>query len=151
MKKTILALALVLTIGLSTTFANRAEGVSEKIINSFKQDFADARDIQWEISKEYVKATFSLSGQIMFAYYSADANLLAVTRNLVSGQLPINLLADIKKNYSSYWITQLFEMAIDHETSYYITLENENQTVVMKSNGAAGWEVFKKERKVIAQ
>ena len=147
MKKRILVWALLLTIGVSTAFANNAEGVSDKVISSFKKEFAEARDIQWEKSKEYVKATFSLNDQVMFAYYSEEGKLLAVTRNLVSGQLPINLLTDVKKNYSGYWITQLFEIAMDTENSYYITLENENLTIVLKSAGADGWELFKKDKK----
>jgi hypothetical protein len=147
MKKRILVWVLLLTIGVSTTFANNAEGVSEKVISSFKKEFAEARDVQWEKSKEYLKATFSLNEQVMFAYYSEEGKLLAVTRNLPSGQLPINLLADVKKNYGGYWITQLFEIAMDTESSYYITLENENQTIVLKSAGTDGWELFKKDKK----
>jgi hypothetical protein len=147
MKKRILVWALLLTFGVSSAFANNAEGVNDKVINSFKKEFAEARDIQWEKSKEYIKATFSLNEQVMFAYYAEDGNLLAVSRNLTSGQLPINLLTDVKKNYSNYWITQLFEIASKSENSYYITLENENQTIVLKSTGADGWELFKKDKK----
>jgi len=142
-----MVLALLLTFGISSAFANNAEGVSDKVINSFKKDFAEARDIQWEKSKEYIKATFSLNEQVTFAYYAEDGNLLAVSRNLASGQLPINLLTDVKKNYSNYWITQLFEIASKSENSYYITLENENQTIVLKSTGSDGWELFKKDKK----
>ena len=147
MKKRILVWALMLTMGVSTAFANNAEGVSDKVINSFKKEFADARDIQWEKSKEYIKATFSLNDQVLFAYYSDEGKLLAVTRNLVSGQLPISLLTDIKKNYTGYWITDLFEISTDNDNSYYITLENENQTIVLKSAGADGWELNKKDKK----
>src|SRR5512139_1604507 len=124
MKKRILVLALMIAFGVSGAFANNAEGVNDKVLHSFKKEFAEARDIQWEKSKEYIKATFSLNEQVMFAYYAEDGNLLAVSRNLTSGQLPINLLTDVKKNYSNYWITQLFEIASKSENSYYITLEN---------------------------
>jgi len=57
--------------------------------------------VQWEASKTYAKATFKLNDQVMFAYYTPDGDMLAITRNIVSTQLPINLLADIKKNYSA--------------------------------------------------
>lgn len=147
MKKRILVWALLLTLGVSSAFANNADGVSDKVINSFKKDFAEARDIQWEKSKEYIKATFSLNDQVMFAYYSEDGKMLAVSRNLTSGQLPMNLLTDVKKNYSNYWITQLFEIASNSENSYYITLENENQTIVLKSTSSDGWELIKKDKK----
>ncbi|HEY6436764.1 MAG TPA: hypothetical protein VIY47_09240, partial [Ignavibacteriaceae bacterium] len=116
MKKSILSLALMLMIGLSSTFANNAEGVNQKVMNSFKKEFANAKDVKWEIGKEYVKATFTFNEQIMFAYYSENGEMLAMTRNIVSSQLPINLLNDLKKDYSSFWITDLFEMAAGNET-----------------------------------
>jgi hypothetical protein len=83
----------------------------------------------------------------MFAYYSEEGNLLAVTRNITSSQLPIGLMTEVKKNYGGYWISDLFEIAMNGETSYYITLQNGDYSLVMKSNGNANWEVFRKERK----
>ena len=147
MKKSILTWVLLLTVGLSSTFANKFENVNEQVINSFKKDFASAQDVSWEKSKDVSKATFKLNDQVMFAYYAEDGNLLAVIRNIVSTQLPLNLLSDLKKNYSSYWISDLFEMAADNSTTYYVTVQNGDQTVVLKSYGSAGWETFKKEKK----
>lgn len=151
MKKSILSLALMLMIGLSSTFANNAEGVNQKVISSFKKDFANAKDVKWESSKEYVKATFNMNGQILFAYYSETGEMLAMTRNILSSQLPINLLNDLKKEYSSFWITDLFEMASGDETAYYVTLESAENILVLKSTNASKWEQFKKERKQIEQ
>jgi hypothetical protein len=147
MKKSILTWVLLLTVGLSSTFANKLENVNEQVISSFKKDFASAQDVSWEKSKEISKATFKLNDQVMFAYYAEDGNLLAVMRNIVSTQLPINLMSDLKKNYAGYWISDLFEMASDNATSYYVTIQNGDQSVVLKSSGAAGWETFKKDKK----
>ncbi len=147
MKKSILTWVLLLTVSISSTFANTIENVSETVISSFKKDFASAQDVTWEKSKEVSKATFKFNDQVMFAYYAEDGNLLAVIRNIVSTQLPINLLSDLKKNYGSYWISDLFEMAADNSTSYYVTLQSGDQTIVLKSYSSTGWETFKKEKK----
>jgi hypothetical protein len=148
MKKSILTWVLLLTVSISSTFANnKIENVNETVISSFKKDFASAQDVTWEKSKEVSKATFKLNDQVMFAYYAEDGNLLAVIRNIVSTQLPINLLSDLKKNYGSFWISDLFEMASDNSTSYYVTLQSGDQTVVLKSYSSTGWETFKKEKK----
>ncbi|MDF2190852.1 hypothetical protein [Paraflavitalea sp. CAU 1676] len=147
MKKTILTWVLLLAVGLSATFAHKTENVNEQVINSFKKEFASAQDVSWEKSKDISKATFKLNDQVMFAYYSEEGNLLAVVRNIVSGQLPINLLSDLKKSYAGYWISDLFEMASENTTYYYVTVQNSDQTVVLKSFGSAGWETFKKDKK----
>lgn len=147
MKKRILTLVLLLTVGLTSTFANFSENVNEQVISAFKKDFTTAQDVSWEKSREISKATFKLNDQVMFAYYAEGGNLLAVIRNIVSTQLPINLLSELKKSYSGYWISDLFEMASDNTTSYYVTVENGDQSIVLKSAGLNGWETFKKDKK----
>lgn len=147
MKKSILTWVLLLTVGLSSTFAHIKENVNEQVISAFKKDFATAQDVSWEKSKDLSKATFKLNDQIMYAYYADGGSLVAVVRNIVSSQLPITLLSDLKKNYNGYWITDLFEMASDNTTSYYVTVENGDQSVVLKSSGLNSWETFRKDKK----
>src|SRR5688572_4127401 len=100
MKNKILLWTLLLLASFSSSFAGTATGVNDKIVNSFRKDFAAASEVQWEKGSNYVKATFKMSEQVMFAYYSEAGDLLAVTRNLSSSQLPIGLLTQLKKNYS---------------------------------------------------
>lgn len=151
MKKSILSLALILMIGIGSSFANKGENVNQKVISSFQKDFSNAKDVKWESSKDYVKATFTLNGQILFAYYSENGEMLAMTRNITSSQLPITLLNDLKKDYSSFWITDLFEMAAGNETAYYVTLESADSIIVLKSDDASSWTQFKKEKKQTEQ
>lgn len=147
MKTRILTLALLFVTTIGSAFANNAEGVSEKALTSFKKEFDNASEIRWESTKDYAKATFKMNDQVMFAYYSTEGQFLALSRNIKSSQLPINLSADLKKSFNSYWISDLFEMASNNETTYYATVENADQLVTLKSTGANGWEVFKKEKK----
>ena len=147
MKNKILIGVFVLLTSISSAFANGKEEVSDKIIKSFEKEFAGAQDVQWTTSKDFVKVTFTLNEQVVYAFYEQDGKLLGVTRNIVSSQLPINLYTDLKKNYSTHWITDLFEMASSNENVYYVTLENADQKLVLKSSGTSGWELFRKERK----
>ena len=151
MKNKILIGVFVFITAISSAFANGKEEVNDRIIKTFQKEFAGAQNVQWATAKDYVKATFTLNEQVVFAYYSPDGNLLGVTRNILSGQLPINLLTDLKKNYNNFWITDLFEMAARGENMYYLTLENSDHKLVLKSNGTNGWEVFNKERKQAVQ
>ena len=147
MKNKILIGVFVFITGISSAFANGKEEVNDKIIKTFQKEFAGAQNVQWVTTKEFVKATFTLNEQVVYAFYDQEGRLLGVTRNILSGQLPINLLTDLKKSYTNYWITDLFEMAANNENGYYITLENSDYKLILKSNGTNGWEVFKKEKK----
>jgi len=146
MKKRILTLVLMLSIGFSSVFANNEEGISIKAISAFKKEFAQAKDVKWEAGKEFVKATFEMNGQVMFAYYTPEGEQLAITRNILSSQLPFNLASQLRNNKQS-WITDLFEVASNGETTYYVTLETADSKVVLRSRGISGWDQFKKEKK----
>lgn len=148
MKKYFLSIATVLMMGVSAFAANNDDGITnQQAVRSFKKDFATATNIVWEQKDSYTKATFSLNGQILYAYYNNNGDLQAIVRNLKSDQLPINLLSSLKKDYSDYWITDLFEVASDDQTNYYVTLESGDKKIVLKSQGAEAWEVFSKEKK----
>lgn len=58
--------------------------------------------------------------------------------NILSSQLPPALVADIKLDYSDYWITQLSEEGIG---KYFLTLENSDQIVHLRSVDEVSWAV----------
>jgi hypothetical protein len=57
------------------------------------------------------------------------------------------LQTNLKNNYSNYWISDLYEVAKPENTSYYITLENADQKIVLKSTGGSNWTIHKKSNK----
>jgi len=151
MKKMILSLATVLMMGFGA-FATGNDGiVSQQTRDAFKKDFSTASNISWEQKNNFIKATFSLDGQILTAYYNTDGDLKAVVRNILSDQLPLSLLADLRKEYTDYWITDLFEISADGQTTYYATVENSNKKIVLKSDDVSSWDVYSKERKAEVQ
>ncbi|HEY4062447.1 MAG TPA: hypothetical protein VGM30_11125 [Puia sp.] len=147
MKQVILSLATVLMMGVSAFAANNNDNVNQQAKQSFQKDFATARNVSYEQKPEYVKVTFSINDQVLFAYYNNNGELQAVVRNIVSDQLPISLLTDLKKNYGDYWISELFEIAADDQTSYYVTVENKDRKIVLKSDGTSSWSAFSKTKK----
>ena len=128
----------------TTAFAKDEETVNQQVLNNFKKEFVQAKDVMWQNSKDFVKATFTLNDQVMFAYYTPGGELLAITRNLSSDKLPISLLTSIKKNYNDYWITELFEVVSNGTGSYYITLQNADVEITLKSDDYGTWETYKK-------
>jgi hypothetical protein len=83
---------------------------------------------------------------VLSAFYNENGELLAITRNIQSSQLPLQLLMQVKKDYANYWISDLFEYNGNGSSSYYITLETADSTVILRSNGTE-WEVYNKKVK----
>ena len=143
--KKFLSLSLALTLAVTSIFANNEIG--QRVMDSFKKEFAQAQDVKWENSKDLAKATFKLNEQVMVAYFTEAGELVAVTRNLTVSQLPINLQSSMKKSSPDSWLTDLFEVSTGDETSYFVTLHTAAQVTVLKSVGTQGWTVYKKEKK----
>jgi len=99
-----------------------------------------------ETHKGFTKLTFKLDDVVMFAFYSDNGQLLAVTRNIVSSQLPFALRISLKNDYEGYWITELFEFSGDSDSAYYVSLENADKKVVLRSTGD-GWEEYSSTKK----
>ena len=143
-KKAAVVMAAVFT--LSTTYSFATGTPADDVEASFRHDFRTAQLMTTEVHDEFTKVVFQLNGQVMSAFYSTNGDLLAVTRNIVSSQLPVSLLVSFKKHYSDFWITDLFEMSQDSESTYYLTLENADTRTVLRSNGDA-WETYSVARK----
>lgn len=145
--KKIIMLALVLTTIVTASFSRNMDAVNQKVLSSFSKSFHNAEDVRWEVRKEMYKVAFKINGQIMFAYYNPDGEQIALTRNILPEQLPLNLAVELKSMYNQYWLTDLFEVALQDETSYYATIENATHITVLKADGTIGWMVFSKEKR----
>ncbi|HXB29708.1 MAG TPA: hypothetical protein VNW49_07810 [Puia sp.] len=155
MKKRILLLSIALVSFTAFSFASvtptatsvAPASISKNVINSFNREFANASNIQWEINANFVKAQFNVNDMVLFAYFNNSGELIAVTRFISPNQLPLELLTSLKKANSNYWVSDLFEIQTETGTSYFATLENADQKVVLKSEGINGWQTFQKEKK----
>ncbi len=148
MKKSILSIAVLLMIGISAFAVKDDEAnVNQLAVKSFHKDFASAKNIKWEQKVNYVKVEFTLNDQVLYAYYNNEGQNTAIVRNIVSDQLPISLLTTLKKDYTGFWISDLFEVAVDEQTNYYVTLENADKKIVLRSSGIEGWDVYSKSKK----
>jgi len=146
MKKIMMMLALVLTVGTSFAYTGE-EAINKQALNAFKKEFAGATDAAWTVGNNFYKVEFSLNDQKLFAYYNSQGEFLAVTRNMSSLQLPLTLQTSLKKCYKNYWISDLFEVSNADGTKYYVTLETADTKIVLKSADGSDWSIYQKSKK----
>ena len=143
MKKMMLTLAIA--ISTLSAFAGE-EKVAPKVLDAFKNEFNTAKEVEWTVGNTYYMATFNYNDKYVFAYYNTDGILLGLTRYISSADLPMLLQNNLKKDYSDYWISDLFEMAKNGATAYYVTLENADKKIVLQSSGNE-WVEYRKVKK----
>ena len=143
----IMMLAMVFTLSTMYAFTGE-EAVSKQAVSNFTTQFKGATAPNWTAGKNYYKVAFSLNAQKLFAYYNIDGDFIAVSRYISSFQLPLYLQTSLKNDYSKYWVTDLFEMADNNETTFYVTVENADAKIVLKSTDGKAWSVFDRSKKV---
>src|SRR6186997_2809965 len=146
MKKIVLILGLVATMGVCSAYP--CEKVSQRVLASFKTEFTNAQDVEWETGNNYFRAAFTMNEQRIFAYYNVDGQLQSIARHISSIQLPVNIYADLKNDYSKYWISDLFEVSNSEGLHYYVTLETADSKLVMHSGNGGSWSTYSKSKKV---
>jgi hypothetical protein len=145
MKRFLITLTVLFSLISMSSFASDSK-VDSRVLKSFETSFKNATEVDWTVTNNFYKAKFSLNGQYVAAYFDASGNMMAITRNISSTQLPISLQTNLKNNYEGLWISDLFEVANEEGTTYYVTVENADTKLILKSSGS-DWATYQKERK----
>ena len=125
-----------------------SEKVSPKVLESFKSEFSNATEVQWETGNNYFRASFSMNEQKVFAYYDLEGHLQSIARYISSFQLPVNLYSNLKNQYTNYWISDLFEVSNSEGLHYYVTLETADTKMVLRSSNGGDWSQYNKSKKI---
>ncbi len=145
MKKIIYLLALTV---LSFSVKANETNVNSRVMEAFKKDFTHATNVQWTITSDVSRASFTFNDISYFAFYNVTGELLGTTRYVTLLNLPIKLQSSLRNDYKDYWVSNLFEVNNADGLSYYITIEDADNKVVLKSDNGNSW--VKQSKKVKA-
>ena len=141
MKKIMTMLALTLTLA---SFAFAGETINKQALNAFQSEFAGATDVAWKAGGSYYEEVFTINDQRLFAFYNDRGEFMAVTRFISPTELPNYLRKSLKRSYSNCWISDLFEIRHADDRSYYVTLENADTKIILKSINGSKWSLYNK-------
>ena len=127
MKKTLIALSLVLTVTAATAFAGSPDPVSEEVKTAFKKEFPGAELIAWANAGEYIKATFIFSGYRSEAYFSEEGELYGSARNIFYSQLPLAVTQSVEKRYTGADVIEVSEITNGNGTRYLLRLDSQKR------------------------
>lgn len=144
MKPILIALAL-LAGTFTKSFAHDGT-IEPAVLKSFQSTFANATEVDWSLSQDLYKAVFYLNGQAITAYYKEDGTMQALVRHIAAANLPMMLQTSIKNEHKDKWVSDVLEVTADAGVQYYVTLENADAKVILKSSSAV-WSTFQRMRK----
>jgi len=138
----------------------RLEGtkVSSSSIKSFKVDFANASNVNWNRTPNYDIATFTLKGQELKAYYDSESQLVGTTQYKTIEDLPEKGQKILRAKYKDYSVGKimffnnndlnrspmlLWGTEIVDQSSFFVELANGTKKMVVYVDQGGNVKPFK--------
>jgi uncharacterized DUF497 family protein len=140
--------AALLTISLTTTaFAKDANKISARIMRTFNFEFAEAENVNWKATKTFVKASFELDGEKREVFYDLTGEMIGTSKSITLNELPVFAKRAFAKKYEGYTVNEAIRFEGADESAYYISAENDKESVVLKVAENRVLSVYKRDRK----
>ncbi|BAV07534.1 hypothetical protein SAMN05421788_109113 [Filimonas lacunae] len=144
MKKFIIAAIAIIAFTANTFAAD----TNDKTISLFKAAYPNATNVHYKLLGEVVSISFVVNNTSMQAFYNNDGEQVAVSRETSINRLPARAITTLNSKYPGYTTTEVIEMEHSTEgTSYYVSLEKNNQKVITQVSVDGSVSVFKKYNK----
>jgi len=130
-KKMMIA-AVAATFITATAFAG-GEETKARATKSLKAEFATAENIQWKVTENFIKATFTWNGQKLEMFYNNNGEVIAKSRIIEATSLPLSAQQFITKRYAGYTVSEAIEYeSQDEDNCYYASLVKDGTKVMLR-------------------
>jgi hypothetical protein len=154
MKKIFLtiATAALFTVNAFADGGKKSDGgtnVSYVALHGFTADFAEATNVNWTVTKNVQKATFTVDGAQKTAFYNLQGEFLGTTQRVDNKAIPAKALKQINSDYKGYEVGEVIVYQANtsindaiEPTSYFVDLKNDKHEVLVRITQQANIEFF---------
>ena len=142
MKKKLLIFGFSVTLAIYSACAATSPSVPILVQNELQQEFKGATDVKWKTTDRFYKASFSVNGQNLEAFFATNGDFIGVSRNITFEQLPLVLLTEAFEKSKDNKLTDLFEISSDRGTEYYMSLQNAKGKTIIYKSGGESWSRY---------
>lgn len=144
MKKTFVALTMLMTVVTGSAFAEPFDPANEQAKETFRKEFPGASIISWSTAGEMTKAVFIYGGYRSEAYFNEDGELKGSARNIFYSQVPLAVTRSVEKRFEQPEVLEVTEITMGSGTSYVIRLSSGTKSYQLQID--AGGNLIQKEK-----
>jgi len=142
--KKLLTAAFAVTFLTATAFATEEED-KDKAIQNLKKEFKTAKDIQWKVTDNYIKASFTWNNQDLEVFYNYEGEEIARSKHIEPSSLPLDAQQAIDKKYPGYRYDETVEFTSPETGRYYYTsVIKENKKIILQVSSQGDVSVYQK-------
>ena len=128
-------------------FINPKINISPKVLDAFKQDFNNVKNIKWFTRENTYIVSFEQNDIRTRIDYDTNGHFLSSVRYYCENSLPFNILLEIKEKYKGKTIKIVTEVIEQDSIKYSINVEDEENVYVIESDSEAFIHLAKKFKK----
>ena len=121
------------------TFAQEIHSheVPSIVLNTFKQKFPKASDMEWELKNTEYKVEFEIGSTDHEAWLDKSGNIVKHKQDITSNELPKEVTASINKNYKDSRIDDVEKIELGEKVVFKVELKNasKEENLVFDRNG----------------
>jgi hypothetical protein len=129
------------------SYATNEKEVNQKVMQSFKNTFPLAENVQWLEAADNYTVHFELNGIRSVVDYDKDGNYIKSVRYYLENNLPIKILYKIRKKYADKNIFGVTEICTENSTDYFIKLSDDKYWITVKLSDGGQMEIVEKYKK----
>lgn len=131
---------LAITIGVSALAATagpiRPGDVNYQAREAFLTEFGHVKNVQWSTTNnDLLRASFTLDGQEVAAFFDVEGTLLATTLSMKKEQLPLRLRLSIDQAVKGKAITEIYYVEHPEQSAYYFSVAGSRKVYRGYANG----------------
>ena len=139
-----IAVLLAATLVTSSAFAG-VEDNKEKAIKNLREEFASAKDVQWKVTENYLKASFNWNNQQLEVFYNYEGEMIAKSRHIEPTSLPLDAQQTITRKYPGYRFDETVEYdGIEGDHYFYTSLVKDNTKILLQITTQGDVSVYRK-------
>jgi hypothetical protein len=122
--------------------------VSYSVVNKFKADFSEAKNVSWTITSNTQKATFTIDDVKMTAFYNLRGEYLGVTQYVDYKTIPSKAKKEIAAKYKDYAVSEVIKLETNgadsslDSTVYFVDVKKGSDEVLLRVTPAANVYFF---------
>ncbi len=146
MKHSIITTLLAVTF-FAGSFAAAPKKVNSAILANFSAEFKKASDVSWIVNNDYTKAAFTADNTKMEVFYNSDGDIIGTSKGITLEELPVRAKRSFAKQFAGYDVKEAIRLDGFGEAAYYISGENDKESVILKVNDNNQVSLFTKTKK----
>jgi hypothetical protein len=121
--------------GKKTTVETGENNISHSVLNQFSADFRDAANVEWKLTTNCQKVSFTVNDVKYTAFYNLSGDYLGLTQDVDYKVIPAGVKKEIAEKYKGYAVNEVIKYETqggDEPVVYFVDVKNAASEVVLK-------------------